>query len=783
MAERHASDLIALEDVDPAAHPPEVQEVIDAVQALAQRLDQNVCDVEHLMVVGAENGIATMGRVVPSLGGFRELLLDAMYDDRDHFRHMDDKVWFSVALVDVLGRLRDGEDPEIVMLDVMLSDNERIHRAVQKSQKDEPEIVLPDTLVLDQSSGGRKTIVSEDIATAASVSPEARDGRLQQASRAGLWPTASPTEKRDPDPPLIRDLLADTADDPKLVGRKDMLDQVARILLRFRQPSVMLVGDSGSGKTAFVRGLARAAADGELPALTGFRFYQLKLLDLVAQGHQGQDIHNILDQVFGHIANDRHGVLVIDDLHMLVAKQGAPMLTDVIDTVKFHLKKNTLRAIVTVDREPYEASFRGDPFFSTEMSIKQLPVLERDDVLAVLGELRSRLEKHFDVTITDEALEAATTASLESREYVPPGASIRILDEACSLARARMVDEVTAEHVTQSLKDSESTTASDFDRRRLASLERVLSERVLGQHAAAEAMARRVRLAKLKLDRKPERPDGVFLSIGPSGVGKTEMARALATALYDDESRLIRLDMSEYMEPHSVSRIIGAPPGYVGYGEEGALTGPVSRLGHAIVLLDEIEKAHPQVLNLFLQVFDDGRLTDSRGRTVAFSDTVIIMTSNIGRELYAVGGDAGIGFTKDADAPDKPMMDMVRNHLLKVLPPEFVNRIDELIPFRVLGDDDILEIATKLLKNEADRWATWGKTLTYDDDVVKVIATAGYDPRLGARHIERNVERFVITLISDAAVHASFDNVKTLELAVVDGKVALTMDEAAPTAG
>lgn len=779
MAERDDADLIGYEDVDPAAYPDEVRDVIEAVRDVAQRLDQNVCDVEHLMVVGAENGIATMGRLVPSLGGFRELLLDRLFEDREHFRRSEDGLFFTAALVEVLGRLRDGEDPEVVMLDVMLGDHERVHDAVQRCQADEPEVVLPDTLIVEPSQAGRQTLVSEDLATASAAPTDSHDGRLQQASRAGMWPTASPTERIDPDPPLIRDLLADTADDPHLVGREDMLDQVARILLRYRQPSVMLVAEPGAGKTAFVRGLARAAADGRIPSMTGFRFYQLKLLDLVSQGHKGQDIHNLLDQIFGHIANDRHGVLVIDDLHMLVAKQGAPMLTDVIDTVKFHLKKNSLRAVVTVDRDAYEQSFRGDAFFSTELSIKMLPVLERDDVLAVLEELRPRLALHFGVTITDEALEAATTASLEARDHVPPGSSIRILDEACSLARARMADEVTAEHVTQSMKDTDTASASEFDRRRLASLERVLSERVLGQHAAAEAMAKRVRLAKLKLDRKPERPDGVFLSIGPSGVGKTEMARALATALYDDESRLVRLDMSEYMEPHSVSRIIGAPPGYVGYGEEGALTGPVSRLGHAIVLLDEIEKAHPQVLNLFLQVFDDGRLTDSRGRTVPFSDTVIIMTSNIGRELYAVGGDAAIGFARDEAPPDKPVMDAVRDHLLKVLPPEFVNRIDELIPFRVLGDDDILKIASKLLHNEADRWATWGKTLTYDDEVVRVIATAGYDPRLGARHIERNVERFVITLISDAAVLPTFDAVKSLALSVVDDKIALTLDEAA----
>jgi ATP-dependent Clp protease ATP-binding subunit ClpA len=756
------SSLVALQTLHAEGWPAPARELLDAVVDVARRLSHNVVGLEHLLVVGAENGAESMARVMPSLSAFREALLDALHHDRDSFRRLkpagaESEVFLLPELLVVLERVRAGESALKVLGDIVESDAPRIARAVAFARGNEPDVLPPDTLALDRDHAGDPSVAT---GTATHGGPE-RDAGTRVL-------------------PLTTDLCREAADDLPLVGRDAFVGQVARILLRFHQPVVLVVGDPGSGKTAFARGLARAACARELPALAGFRFHQLRILDLVAQSHRGQDIHNLVDQLLSSVAADPHAVLVVDDLHMLVAKQGYPMISDVIDTLKMHMKRGKLRALLTVDSTEFEKSFSGDPVFGGEVSVRRLPPLSREDTTAILRNLRDRLQRHFKVAIADDALQSAATLALAepAPEYHPPGSAVRLLDEACALARAGAASEVTAAQVEQAAHEEAPAAIAHWDRERLARLADALKSEVLGQDLAAEALARRVRLSKLHLDRKPNRPDGVFLFIGPSGVGKTEMARGLARALYDDESRLVRLDMSEYMESHSIARIIGAPPGYVGYGEDGALTGPVSRMGHGVVLLDEIEKAHPQVLNLFLQVFDDGRLTDSKGRVVDFSDTVIIMTSNIGRELYAVHNDRAIGFGADArvPAPAGPLRDAVQEYLLRVLPSEFVNRIDEIVPFRVLQDDDIRAIANRLLQGEALRWKARGQALTWEPAIADVIATSGYDPRLGARHVERNLERLVISLLSDAAVTADFERIKALHLRLQDGSLCLEVD-------
>jgi len=753
--------FIPFEKVQTSTVPPDVRAFFDEVKGVALRLNHNVISFEHALVVGAEEGEELMARNVPSLSAFREALLDALFEDRNEFRYEPDagteEMFVRPDVARSVQQLSQGKPRGELLAEIMLSDSPRIRKAIAFSRGNEPEIVPPDTITLDRLGDSHDSLDLSAAAEAAAPQPEA-------APAAEL--------------PLTMNLGVETIDDPAVVGRDGLFDQVARILLRFHEPSVLLIGAPGAGKTSFVRGLARAAASGALPALDEFHFYQLKLLDLVSQSHRGQDPHGMVDQILTAISSDPTGVLVIDDLHLLVAKQGYPLMSDLIDTVKLHISKGKVRALMTVDADAYQKAFGNDTFFTSQITVKHLPSLERDALLDVIRLYKPRLEKHFRLTIQDAAVTSAVEASLseDSPEYFAPGSTIRLLDEACAMARSEMQDEVLPDHVHRCFSE-EAQTHAHPDRERLKAIEEKLGKRVLGQEVAAGAVARRVRLAKLHLDRKPERPDGVFLFMGPSGVGKTEMARSLSRALYDDESRLVRLDMSEYMEPHAVARIIGAPPGYVGYGEDGALTGPVADLGHCVVLLDEIEKAHPRVLNLFLQVFDDGRLTDSKGRLVNFADTVIIMTSNIGRELYAIHGEAAIGFGQsEEEKEDKPLRDAVQDHLLRVLPSEFVNRIDEIVPFRVLQDADIIRIAKNLLDQETERWTGRGKKLTWESNIPDILALTGYDPRLGARHVERNLERLVISLISEAAVTNRFEQVKELGLVAQDGIICLKLD-------
>lgn len=554
-------------------------------------------------------------------------------------------------------------------------------------------------------------------------------------------------------------------------GRAVTLERVTRAILRKTDPVVLLLGEAGTGKTGLVRGLARAALEGRVPSLKEHTFAQLDVAQILTAVVLGKIGTAAVTDTLVQVSRLPKTVLVVDDLHLLSGQPGAtPLVNDMTACFRPLLQQGALRAILTAVPKEYETKLATDPLFSRRTTLLYLEELAGNILREIVKDGAKSLAEHHGVSVDDVVVdEAVTAAGHHTIPYRPPGSSLRLLDDACAQAVARGDKAVDPTEVKEAAR-THVEAALVWDRPRLRGLEAALSERVLGQPEAVSAVARRMRVTKLQLDRKPQRPDGVFLFMGPSGVGKTELAKALAQVLYGDLNRLVRLDMSEYMEQHEYSKMIGSPPGYLGYGEEGHLTGAVAKLGHCVILFDEVEKAHPNCLRLFLQLFDEGVLTDGKGKRVDFSQCVIAMTSNLGRELWA--DDKSMGFAR-ALSPSEPSAKRVLDYLLKTLPSEFVNRIDDLVPFRAFHREDLLSIARKMMKEEDERWERRGKKIAYGEPVLELLVDTGYDSRLGARHLSRNLERLVSQPMSEAACQDSWPEIQKIEMRVDGQHVAM----------
>ena len=586
-------------------------------------------------------------------------------------------------------------------------------------------------------------------------------------------PQASPSPDRNPQSgvriptPLLdkygRDLTAQAAQGKigPAIAREREIRALARTLARSKKNNPLLLGDAGVGKTAVVEGLAYAIHEGTAPrSLLNRRIVQIEIGTLVAGTSLRGQFEERLIGIVDEAKNAGNVILFIDEIHTIVgAGDTIDSNLDAANILKPALARGDVICIGATTHEEYRRAIAQDPALDRRFRTLDIEEPNEPDSLAILSSQRKSLEEHHGVTIRAEALEAAVRLSVR---YLPdrrlPDKALDLLDEACTRVTIRTmapdeagegVGEVRVENIASVLSDWTGIPVTDLtqdEKRRLAGLEEALATRVIGQDEAVRTVAEAIKTARAGLG-DPHRPVGVFLFLGPSGVGKTELARALAHFLFGSDDAMLRLDMSEFHDAHTVARLIGAPPGYKDTQRGGQLTDGLRRRPYSVVLLDEVEKAAPEVFDIFLQVFDEGRLSDAHGRHVDARHAVFIMTSNIGTE--ETGKSLGFA-TVPGTLPD------FKAHLGEFFRPEFLNRVDEIITFRALTPEAMSRILDLQLQELHERLAAQKLKLALTDEARDLILRQGYNPVQGARPLRRAIERLVARPLSARIVEDTF---------------------------
>lgn len=622
-----------------------------------------------------------------------------------------------------------------------------------------------------------------------------------------------------------------------VIGRDEEIRRVIRILCRRTKNNPCLIGEPGVGKTAVVEGLAQRIVAGEVPdILCDKRLVTLDLTGMVAGTKYRGDFEERVKNAVNEVVKAGDILLFIDELHNLIGTGAAEGAVDAANIFKPLLARGELRLVGATTVAEYRRHIEKD----TALERRFQPVTVSEPTLeqtrAILEGLRRRYEEHHRVTITDEAID---TAIRLSERYIPdrflPDKAIDLIDEAASglrlsppeepspmqgeiarLAREKrdavsrqafalaaqlhneeraLTAQLAAEDI-QSLPSNGEVTGAQIaaivaswtgipveqisreEEARLRSLEEILHRRIVGQDEAVSAVARAVRRSRVGL-KDPRRPSGSFIFLGPTGVGKTELCKALAETVYGDEKAMIRLDMSEYMEKHSVSRLVGSPPGYVGHEEGGQLTEQVRRHPYTVLLFDEIEKAHPDVFNMLLQILEDGHLTDAQGRRVDFRNALIVMTSNVGAREIAGQGKVGFGTAADDAGGYPAARAAAMAEIKRLFRPEFINRVDEIIVFRTLTRAEVERIAERLLAKTAERLEMLGFRCAISDGVAAHLAASGYDPVYGARPLRRALQAQVEDVIAEQILCGVYEKGDTVRVTVSDEKIQCYKQETA----
>ena len=583
----------------------------------------------------------------------------------------------------------------------------------------------------------------------------------------------------------LTELAAQGKIDP-VVGRGDEIRRAVQILSRRTKNNPVLVGEPGVGKTAVAEGLAIQVAQGKTTAeLANKRIVSLDIPAMLAGTKYRGDFEERVKSVLKDVRRAGDVILFIDELHTIIGAGSAEGAIDAANILKPALGRGEVQIIGATTPEEYRRHIEKDAALERRFQPVKVAEPSREQTMDMLQSLRGTLEKHHDVKITDDALSAAYELSVRYiNDRFLPDKAIDLLDEAAAAIHveagtgsrsARTVDAAAIAQVVSLWTNIPVTGLDEDETERLKNLEALLKERIIGQDEAVTAVAKAVRRSRVGL-KDPNRPVGSFLFLGPTGVGKTELCRALAATVYGDEGAMIRLDMSEYMEKHSVSRLIGSPPGYVGYEDGGQLTERVRRKPWSVVLFDEIEKAHEDVWGILLQIMDDGHLTDSAGRKVDFRNTVIVMTSNVGAKAITEGR-LPLGFAGTETGREADMRRMVMEELRTTFRPEFLNRIDETIVFHRLGLEDMVEITRNMLAQVKERFQELGLELQVPEDTVRWLACAGSDDKFGARPLRRVVQQSIEDAAAEMLLDGTANPGDSLTALVRDGKVELTAEE------